>query len=69
MALLTPRHLGTLPSGTGENLNQIFWDGQYIFVYAFYKDLKADLYRWAFDESRACAFLHYLYGLSRSLCF
>ena len=55
-------HLVTLPPGTGENLNQIFWDGQYIFDnYALYEDLRADLYRWGFDEGRACALLHDLY--------
>ena len=55
-------HLVTLPSGAGENLNQIFWDGQYIFgKYALYKDLKADLYRWGFDEGRTRAVLHDLY--------
>lgn len=54
-------HLVTIPPGAGENLNQIFWDGQYIFEYADYKDLKADLYRWGFDEGRALAFLHDLY--------
>jgi hypothetical protein len=53
---------GTLPPGTGENLNQIFWDGQYIFgKHTLYEDLRADLYRWGFDEGRACALLHDLY--------
>ncbi len=54
-------HLVTIPPSAGENLNQVFWDGQYIFGYAFEKDLQADLYRWGFDEGRTLAILHDLY--------